>query len=297
MRLTGPSGETMSKPTLHPSAEVGMVTLKVADLRRSLAFYGGLIGLAALEQGAGAATLGAGGRPILALEEIPGARAQPLRTTGLYHAAILFPDRRSLGVKIAQLAAAGLSIGQGDHLVSEAFYLSDPDGNGLELYRDRPRSEWEWDGNNVRMATDPVDVEGMFAEVGDMQQAMAEVAAPAGTKLGHMHLRVADVPLAEKFYVDALGFDVTARWHGALFVSAGGYHHHIGLNSWESRGGAPAPENSAGLREFSLLLPSREEVEKVAERVTAAGYAAQDTGGSVLLRDPFENRIRLTVAL
>lgn len=295
MRLTGPSGETMSKPTLHPSVDVGAVTLKVADLRRSLAFYGGLLGLAELERGDGKATLGAGTRPILALEEVPGAQPQPLRTTGLYHAAILFPDRRSLGVKIAQLAAAGLPLGQGDHLVSEAFYLSDPDGNGLELYRDRPRAEWEWDGNNVRMATDPVDVEGMFAEVGDLQQVMGETAAAVGTKLGHMHLRVADVSLAEKFYVDALGFDVTARWHGALFVSAGGYHHHIGLNSWESRGGPPAPENSAGLREFTLLLPNAEEIARVAERVAAAGYAVEEAADTILLRDPFENRIRLVL--
>ena len=147
------------------------------------------------------------------------------------------------------------------------------------------------------MATDPVDVAGMFAEVGDRQQAMAETAAPVGTKLGHMHLRVADVTQAEKFYVDALGFDVTARWHGALFVSAGGYHHHIGLNSWESRGGPPAPERSAGLREFSLLLPNADQVERVAARVAAAGSAVNETDAGILLRDPFENRIRLTAVL
>ncbi len=290
-----PTGAPAAQAQLHPLTDVGMVTLKVADLRRSLAFYAGQLGLRSLSQGEGRATLGAGSRAIVALEEVPGARPQPPRTTGLYHAAILFPDRRSLGVKIAQLASAGLAIGQGDHLVSEAFYLNDPDGNGLELYRDRPRAEWEWDGDSVRMAAEPVDVEGMFAEIGDLEEAVADTAAPEGTKLGHMHLRVGDVALAEKFYVDTLGFDVTARWHGALFVSAGGYHHHIGLNAWQSRGGAPAPEDSAGLREFSLLLPNQQEVETVARRVAAAGYAAEADGDTALLRDPFENRIRLVV--
>jgi catechol 2,3-dioxygenase len=287
------SGHKIETTRLHPQTDVGSVTLKVADLRRSQAFYAGQLGLAVLQQGEGRATLGAGNRPIVALEEVRGARPQPTRTTGLYHAAILFPGRRSLGIKIAQLASAGVPVGQGDHLVSEAFYLSDPDGNGLELYRDRPRSEWQWDGDSVRMATDPVDVEGMFAEIGDIDAAMGSVDAPEGTKLGHMHLRVGDIALAEKFYVDTLGFDVTARWPGALFVSAGGYHHHVGLNTWQSRGAPPPPEDSAGLREFSLALPDRGEVDRVAERVSAAGFSATPEGDAVLLRDPFENRIRL----
>jgi catechol 2,3-dioxygenase len=294
MEQSNVSGATTEKPSLHPLTDVGSVTLKVADLRRSLGFYGGQLGLRVLEQGEGRATLGAGTRPVVALEEVAGARPQPPRTTGLYHVAILFPDRRSLGIKIAQLASAGISIGQGDHLVSEAFYLEDPDGNGLELYRDRPRSEWEWEAGTVRMATDRVDVEGMFAEIGDLDQATANPQAPDGVKLGHMHLRVGDIPLAEKFYVNTLGFDVTARWPGALFVSAGGYHHHLGLNTWQSRGAPPPPESSAGLREFSLVLPDREEIERVAQRVTAAGFPAEWLdGGQVLLWDPFENRIRL----
>jgi catechol 2,3-dioxygenase len=278
---------------LHAQTDVGSVTLKVGDLRRSLAFYAGQLGLAVLQEGEGRVVLGAGKRPIVALEEARGAQPQPPRTTGLYHAAILFPDRRSLGIKIAQLASAGIGVGQGDHLVSEAFYLSDPDGNGLELYRDRPRSEWQWDGETVRMATDPVDVEGMFAEIGDLDAAMGRPEAPEGAKLGHMHLRVGDIALAEKYYVDTLGFDVTARWPGALFVSAGGYHHHVGLNTWQSRGAPPAPEDSAGLREFSLVLPDVAEVERVAERATVAGFAMSREGDTVLLRDPFENRIRL----
>ena len=188
-----------------------------------------------------------------------------------------------------------MELGQGDHLVSEAFYLSDPDGNGLELYRDRPRSEWQWDGSSVRMATDPVDVEGMFAEIRDRQAARANPLAPEGTKLGHMHLRVADIPRAESFYVDTLGFDVTARWPGALFVSAGGYHHHVGLNTWQSRGGQPAGERSVGLSEFSLVLPDQDAIEQLVERVREAGYTVEKSGGANILVDPFENRIRLVL--
>ena len=240
----------------------------MADLQRSLAFYGQQIGLKVLQQDEHGATLGAGDRPVVMLEEVPGARPQPPSATGLYHAAILFPDRQSLAVKVAQLAAAGVDLGQGDHLVSEAFYLSNPDGNGLELYR-TPVPEWEWDGGSVRMATDPVDVEGMLAEIRDRQAALAEPAAPEGTKLGHMHLRVADIPTAERFYVDTLGFDVTARWPGALFVSAGGYHHHVGLNTWQSRGGKPAGKESVGLREFSVVLPHRDAIKQVVEHVRA----------------------------
>lgn len=286
------AGVLGARAGLPAATDVGSFTLKVADLIRSVNFYTQGIGLKVLAQDGRIATLGAGARPIVTLAEVSGARPQPPNTTGLYHAAILFPDRQSLAVKVAQLAAAGVPLGQGDHLVSEAFYLSDPDGNGLELYRDRPRSEWGWDGGAVRMATDPVDVAGMFAEIRDRDAALSDPAAPDGTKLGHMHLRVADVDAAEKFYVHTLGFDVTARWHGALFVSAGGYHHHLGLNSWQSRNGPPAGAHHVGLREFSLVLPA-EEIARAAERVAAAGYTVEGDGNGTVLLDPFRNRIRL----
>ncbi len=198
-------------------------------------------------------------------------------------------------MKIAQLAAAGAPLGQGDHLVSEAFYLSDPDGNGLELYRDRPRSEWEWDGAQVRMATDPVDVEGLFAEIRDQDAALANPSAPGGTKLGHVHLRVADIPLAEKFYVDTLGFEVTARWPGALFVFGRRVSPSRGVEYVAESRGKPPAEPSAGLHEFSLVLPDRDEIEKVEERVRVAGFAVEGSGESALVVDPFENRIRLVL--
>jgi len=222
---------------LHPANEVGVVTLKVVDLRRSLDFYTQKIGLKLFKQGEGRALLGAGSRPILALVEIPGAPNPPESATGLYHAAIVLPDRRALALKIAQLSGAKVPLGYADHLVSEAFYLSDPDQNGLELYRDRPRNEWAWDGVRVRMASDPIDFDSFFAEIKGENVAGTDTAVPGGTKLGHMHLRVADNGLAEQFYHGMLGFDVTARLPGALFVSAGGYHHHIGMNTWQSLGG------------------------------------------------------------
>lgn len=282
--------------SLHPAVDVGVVSLKVADLKRSLAFYTGSIGLAVLRQDERSALIGAGKRAILALEQVDGANPAPENTTGLYHAAILFPDRRSLAVKIAQLTAARVPLGYGDHLVSEAFYLSDPDENGLELYRDRPRSEWNWSGSQVRMASDPIDFDSFFGEIKQDEDVTAmSPAAPAGTRLGHVHLRVADISLAEQFYHGVLGFDVTAHLPGALFVSAGGYHHHIGMNTWQSRGGQPPSEPSAGLREFSILLPDLAELERLVKQISLAGVAIERDAASAVLYDPFHNRIRLTL--
>jgi catechol 2,3-dioxygenase len=237
-----------------------------------------------------------GGWPVLNLEEVPGARVQPANTTGLYHAAILLPDRHALAVKISQLQALKVPLGYADHLVSEAFYLSDPDGNGLELYRDRPRTEWNWQGKSIRMASDPIDFASFFGEVHPDDPALGQMAMPTGTKLGHMHLRVADIPTAEAFYHGALGFDITAHWPSALFLSAGGYHHHLGMNTWESHGGKPPQEPSAGLREFSLLLPDAAELDRLANQVKAAGVAVEPAGDSAVVIDPFQNRIRLVLA-
>ena len=266
---------------------------KVSDLQRSLAYYTQKIGLQSFQTGPHSARLGAGSRPILALEEVPGAQPQPAGTTGLYHAAILFPSRRALAVKVAQLSADGIPLGYADHLVSEAFYLSDPDGNGLELYQDRPRSQWKWDNLQVRMASDPIDFEDFFTELTPEDKAHPNSAAPAGTKLGHMHLRVGHIPTAEAFYHGVLGFDVTAHLPGALFLSAGGYHHHLGMNTWESRGGGPAPESSAGLREFSIVLPDQAELERVAQRLEAADAVVERDPESLLAVDPFQNHLRL----
>ena len=286
---------SQSANAIHPAVDVGTVTLKVANLPRSLSFYTGLIGLQTLLQDERRAVLGAGRRAIVTIEEVPGARPQPRNTTGLYHAAILFPDRRSLAIKIMQLSAVKYPFGYADHLVSEAFYLSDPDGNGLELYRDRPRSEWGWEGGHVRMVSDPIDFESFFGEVAKDDPALQDPAVPEGTKLGHMHLRVADLNKARTFYHGVLGFDIMADWPGALFFAAGGYHHHLGMNVWESLGGPPSPEPSAGLREFSFLLPDQAEFNRLVKQVEAAGIPVVMDEDAALLRDPFQNQIRLVV--
>jgi len=279
--------------TLHPATHIGTASLRVSDLPRSLEFYTRIVGLQPLTQEAGAAVLGAGGRPILSLHEVRDASPQPAGTTGLYHVAILFPDRRSLARKVAQITAVHYPFGYADHLVSEAFYLSDPDGNGLELYRDRPREVWKWDDGQVRMATAPIDFRSFYAGLGPEDPQQDDLAVPEGTCVGHMHLRVADLPTAQAFYQDGLGFDLTCRYPGALFLSAGGYHHHLGLNTWESRNGPPAPETAAGLQAFSLVLPDPAELERVCRQVEAFGSPVEQVGEDVVLYDPFRNRIQL----
>src|SRR5258708_3819124 len=207
------SGEVIA--SLHPATDVGTVSLKVADLNRSLAFYTQVIGLEVFKQDKHTAILGVGQRPILALEEVTGARPQPRNTTGLYHAAILFLDRHALAVKMAQITSIRYPFGYSDHLVSEAFYLSDPDDNGLELYRDRPRSEWTWVNNRIQMASDPIDFDSFFGEVKEGEEALSNPAAADRTKLGHMHLRVSDIDTAEKFYHGVLGFYYVVKLPGA----------------------------------------------------------------------------------
>src|SRR5436190_3728614 len=210
---------TSTTASIHPGTNIGLVTLRVADLERSRRFYEGILAFQPIEQAPGKVVLGGQDKqPLLELIEVPGAAPQPRRATGLYHVAILFPTRADLGRELLRVARAGIQVGQGDHLVSEAFYLSDPDDNGLELYRDRPRSEWTWVNNRIQMASDPIDFDSFFAEVKEGEEALSNPAAADGTKLGHMHLRVSDIDTAEKFYHGVLGFDVVAKLPGALFV-------------------------------------------------------------------------------
>ncbi len=279
---------------IHPATEVGLVSLAVADLQRSLAFYTTGLGFSVLEQRNGAATLGAGGAPLLLLTEQRGARPWTGQATGLYHLAILLPSRADLGRWLRHWLEQGNALpGQGDHLVSEALYLSDPDGNGIEVYRDRPRDTWTWASGRVRMASDPVDIRGLIADA-DAQGA-PWTGLPAGTRLGHVHLQVGDIPTAAAFYHDVLGFDVVASMPRALFVSAGGYHHHIGLNTWHSQGASAAPAGTVGLRLFTISLPTEEARAAVVARVRAAGLSTSLIGGSVAIQDPWRNTILLQV--
>ncbi|MGI8827158.1 MAG: VOC family protein [Chloroflexota bacterium] len=281
--------------SIDPATEVGLLSLTVADLTRSVAFYRDAIGFAVLDRDTAEATLGAGGAPLLLLKEHPDAAPWPRDTqshTGLYHFAILLPARADLGCWLAHWLELGLSMpGQGDHLVSEALYLEDPDGNGIEIYRDRPRDQWQWNNGQVRMGVDPVDVRGLLSEAERSGEPWNGLAA--GTRLGHVHLQVGDIAPAEKFYHDILGFDVIVRMPAALFVSAGGYHHHIGMNTWHSRGAGPAPIGTAGLRFFTINLPSEEARQAVLDRIQSAGLQTRQSGEDIAVQDPWRNTIVL----
>ncbi len=280
--------------SIDPATQVGLVSLTVADLGRSLTYYTEALGFNLLRREGQMAILGAAETPLLALTELTGARPWPGYATGLYHFAILVPTRLDLARSLIHLLEVGLPFpGQADHAVSEALYLTDPDGNGIEIYRDRPRAEWSWRGDTVRIVTEPLDVRGILAEA--TEQPAPWTGLPAGTRLGHMHLQVGDIAQAEQFYHGVLGFDVTSHFPGALFVSAGGYHHHLGLNIWQSRGAGPAPAGTAGLRFFTLELPSDEARADILARVKAAGLDYADVAGAVAVRDPWQNVILLGI--
>ncbi|HKG24149.1 MAG TPA: VOC family protein [Thermomicrobiales bacterium] len=292
MVSTQPASAT-DRTSIHPDTTVnGPVSLTVADLDRSLQFYTGPIGLALLERNGGEATLGVPGNPLLYLVEQRGARPWTEYSTGLYHFAILLPTRADLGRWVRNWYDHGMpDFGQGDHLVSEALYLRDPDGHGIEIYRDRPRSEWQWQNGRVQMASLPVDVAGLLAEA--ERSGVSWSGAPAGTTMGHVHLQVGDIGTARAFYTDVLGFDVVAAMPTALFVSAGGYHHHLGMNTWHSRGGSPADPDVAQLRSYTIVLPNEDALADIVTRLNAAGYPTETADGATLVRDPWSNLIRL----
>jgi len=283
--------------SIAPETQMGLVAVAVADLNTSLKYYTLALGFTVLEQQEKNATLGVPGTPLLFLTEETGAKPFPhdrYGYTGLYHFAILVPSRADLGRWLRHWIDLGLPFpGQGDHLVSEAFYITDPDGNGIEVYRDRPREEWPYINGQLQMAADPIDVKGVLAEA--EREGKPWTGMAVGTRLGHMHLQVGDIPQAETFYHDVLGFDVIVRMPAALFISAGGYHHHIGMNIWHSRGAGPAPAGIAGLRYFTIELPSEEACAAVLARVRDAGHTYTETGNVVSLQDPWRNTIFLTI--
>lgn len=289
---------TLPQPTatsIDPRTTVGLVSLTVADLERSIAFYTGPLGFQVLHRDGLHATLGAGEQPLLELIEFTGARPWPGYATGLYHFAILLPTRPDLGRWLRNWIDHGYPLpGQGDHLVSEALYLSDPDGNGIEVYRDRPRSDWEWDGNTVKMDSLPVDVRGVLADAA--AEGKPWEGFPAGTTIGHVHLQVADIPAAAKFYSEVLGFDIVAQMPSALFVSAGGYHHHLGLNTWHSRGAKAAPEGTAGLRHFRIVFADAAARDAVLARLNANGTDIVWEDDVAIANDPWNTKIHLVVA-
>jgi catechol 2,3-dioxygenase len=293
----GAGAPAAASRVIDPGTAVGTVSLTVSDLPRVRSFYERVLGLTVLRDDGGRVVLGApSGLPLIELQGDGSAPARDPRSPGLFHLAILFPDRRALAMALARVAGQGWPLsGASDHLVSEALYLSDPEGNGIELYRDRPRDEWQVRDGQLAMATLPLDVENLLAELA--RDSQVEPQAPSAATMGHVHLQVSDVRQAEQFYAGVLGFEVTVRGYpGALFVSAGGYHHHLGLNTWNSPGSPPAPAGVTGLRSFRVVLPDQDALDSVLERIAEAGLTVETDATGHLVRDPFGNAVLLTTA-
>jgi catechol 2,3-dioxygenase len=268
---------------------MGPVHLTVSDLERSLDYYRSVVGLDVLEQGSGRASLGADSTELLGLVEQPGAQPSD-GYTGLFHFALLVPDRPALARWMAHAVRDRVPLtGLSDHFVSEAIYLRDPDRHGIEIYADRPRELWEGRVGE-RMTTEPLDVKDLLGEAdGDFD------GMPAGTTMGHVHLKVSSIPQTVEFYRDVLGFDlVVERVPQAAFLSAGGYHHHLGANTWESAGAPPPPAGSATLRHATVVLPSTETRGEAVRRVADAGQEPEATATGTLVRDPSGNAVLLT---
>ena len=275
------------------STHVGPVGLTVADLDRSVRYYRRSIGLEVQSSEGREARLGVGGRVLVALQELPGAR--PVQSyTGLYHFALRVPDRPSLGRWLLHAVEDEVRIGgAADHFFSEALYLNDPDGHGIEIYRDRPRDLWE--GKLDMPPNEPLDFEGLVAEA-EGERGKAYAGMPPGTDMGHVHLQVRDIPEAIGFYRDVLGFDLMFDLGTAAFLGAGGYHHHIGTNTWHSRGSSPAPEGSASLRFATILVPDAGELARVTERLSSAGINHEASGDLVAVQDPSGIRLQVEVS-
>jgi catechol 2,3-dioxygenase len=272
------------------ATRMGPVELSVSDLGRSLEYWQRAIGLRVLEQEGGNATLGADA-PLVRFVEEPGATPAE-GYTGLFHVALLVPDRPSLARFLAHAGRERVGLtGLSDHAVSEAIYLRDPDRHGIEVYADRPRELWEGQVDR-RMTTAPLDVDDLLGELGDPSTEPFE-GLPDGTTVGHVHFRVADVDDTIRFYRDVLGLDLVVRHGEAAFLSAGGYHHHVAGNTWESRAAPPAPPGVATLRHATIVLPDTDERGRVAARVADGGQEPEPLDGGVLVRDPSQNALLL----
>jgi catechol 2,3-dioxygenase len=279
--------------TIPAATHMGAVHLTVADLERSLEFYRASIGLDVLAQNGEAVTLGVGEKRLLELVEVPGAQPAPGRT-GLFHFALLLPDRRSLARWMAHAIRERVRLaGASDHFVSEAIYLSDPDGHGIEIYADRPRALWET--QVAAMGTDPLDLEGLLVELEDPATEPFDT-QPFGTTMGHVHLQVAQIPPTTEFYRDVLGFGLQVEYGSqAVFLSAGGYHHHIGANTWRSGGAGPPQPGAAALRHFEIVLPDAAGRAAVLERLESSGHEIEEHAQGPLARDPSSNAFVLLV--
>ncbi len=275
-----------SRTPLH----IGAVALKVRDLDRLTAYYHNAIGLSVLDRSNDGATLGAGGVPLLHLEHAPAAKPDDTRTAGLYHTAFLVPTRADLARWLLDVAQKRVPLtGASDHAVSEAIYLDDPEGNGIEVYRDRRPEEWEWQGDHVKMTTNALDLDDLVSAAGNETW----TGAPDGMRIGHVHLRVGDIDVAEKFYRDVIGLDVMRRRGGASFMSSGRYHHHVGSNVWHSAGAGLRDADRAGLAWFAFEAADANAFDTVAARLAKAGAPLTTTATGVVTADPWGTKVRI----
>lgn len=277
-----------------PVTFVSHVKIKVGNLERSVEFYEKMLGFSVLEKTSSEAKLTADGKTgCLTLIEPENVIPKQAKTTGLYHFAILLPTAKDLANIVVHLARNGIPFGSSDHLVSEAIYLSDPDGNGIEIYRDRPPSGWHWQGGEVKMAVDPLDFETLLKHASPDNPWEK---LPKETVIGHIHLHVAELSTAEKFYVEGLGMDVVNRFGTeALFFSYGKYHHHIGINTWNGVGAPPPAPNSTGLESFTLLFADEKARQQAVGNLRKIGAEVKEEGNHFITFDPSGNCIELVV--
>ncbi|KQV06916.1 VOC family protein [Leifsonia sp. Root112D2] len=279
---------------LAPDTTMGAVTLRVADLDDMIAYYRDGVTLTLLAQDAASAVLGRGTTPVVILQHAPELKHAAPRDAGLFHTAIVFDSEAALAAAVYSVAnkAPGTFTGSSDHLVSKAFYFTDPEGNGVELYWDRDRSQWSWAHGQVEMSTLYLDPNAFLAE--NLTPEGVESPALGDASVGHVHLSVGDVASAREFYVNRLGFETTAALGGsALFVSAGGYHHHMAMNTWNSAG-AGRRARTLGLGQVDILVPSSDELGALTERMSHYGVETRHDGKAVSFDDPWANLIRVT---
>ncbi len=291
----------MANPYQLPAGtHIGAIDLWVSNLDRSLSFYSQVLGfhLLTLQGGEAAFSAGFENRRMITLREKPGAKPKPFESTGLYHVAILYPSREALGTALHMVLRQDYALrGASNHGVSEALYLADPDRIGIELYADLPREQWKWVGNEVQMVTEPLDVERLLEE----SPPVGPAPISPKTVIGHVHLQVSDLEQSARFYRDLLGLRLTqSRYPGALFLAAGGYHHHVGLNIWGGAGALPAPPDSAGLRSFTIVVPGTAAFERLVSHLRASGVEvlAENSAAKGLeysLEDP--NGIRVVISI
>ncbi|MGE7879018.1 VOC family protein [Peribacillus muralis] len=274
-----------------PVTFVGEVSINVMNLNDAIMFYQDIIGLQLLKKTDRQAVLTTDGKtPLLTLEQPAGVTPKEGRTSGLYHFALLLPTRADLAEFLRHLLQTKYPFGAADHAVSEALYITDPDGNGIEIYVDRPSDRWKWADGEVAMGTDPLDGNDLLEE-SDREWSKL----PEGTLMGHIHLHVSDLRKTEEFYMQGLGFTVVNRFGGALFTSTGGYHHHIGLNTWNGVG-VPAPkENSVGLNWYTLVFADEKARNEITKQLQAIGAVVTEKEAYYVVADPSGNEIHLVV--